>query len=87
MQEHHDGKLDAGIVSKIAAAEENITHEAANVVAGGPTAMAQKHAGEQIDGKVLQDIAEGEKQITGENCPVAGGPTAVAQSELSKSRM
>lgn len=87
MQEHHDGKVNAEIISKITAAEKSITHEAANVVAGGPTAMAQKHFGQKIDGKVLQDIAEGENKITGENCPIAGGPTAVVQSELSKSRM
>lgn len=87
MQEHHDGKLDAETISKITAAEKKITHETANVVAGGPTAMAQKHAGQEINGKVLKDIAEGEIKITGDNCPVAGGPTAIAQSELSKSRM
>lgn len=87
MPEHHDGKVDAEIVSKITAAEKSITHEAANVVAGGPTAMAQKHFDENIDSKVLQDIAEGENKITSENCPIAGGPIVIFHSELSKSRM
>lgn len=87
MQEHPDAKLDSKIISKIAASEKNITHEAVKILADGPTAMAQRHAGEKIDGQVLKDIAEGENKITGKNCPIAGGPTAVVQSELSKSRM
>lgn len=49
--------------------------------------MAQKHVGEEVGSKVLHDIAEGEKKVTGEVCPVAGGPTAIVQGELSKSRM
>lgn len=66
--------------------EKKITHEAVDVVAGGPTAMAQKHVGEKIDGKILHDMTEGEKKVTGEKRPVAGGPTAVVQSWLSNSR-
>lgn len=50
--------------------------------------MAQKHVGEEISSKMLHGIAEGEKKVTGEVCPVAGSPTAVVvRGELSKSRM
>lgn len=53
-------------------------------VKGGPTAQAQKHAGETISSQTLHDITEGEKKIAGDR--VKGGPTATAQSELAKSR-
>lgn len=53
---------------------------------GGPTAQAQKHAGEPINSQTLHDITEGEKTITHQANAIKGGPTAVAQSELSKSR-
>lgn len=56
------------------------------VVADGPTAMAQKHAGEAITSQVLHDITEGEKNVTHQARPIASGPTAVAQSELAKSQ-
>lgn len=52
---------------------------------GGPTAQAQKHAGEPINSDNLHDITEGEKKITGGE-RVKGGLTATAQSELGKSR-
>lgn len=51
---------------------------------GGPTAQAQKHAGEPINASTLHDITEGEKAVAGDR--VKGGPTATAQSELAKSR-
>lgn len=55
-------------------------------VEGGPTAQAQRHAGEPIGSGNLHDITEGEKKITGETGAIKGGPTAAAQSELGKSR-
>jgi len=73
------------VISKINKAEKKITHDN-DPIANGPTAEAQQHAGERINGKVLHDITEGEKLITHQNGPVAGGPTAVVQSYLSKVR-
>lgn len=78
--------LTGKTISKITEAEKCITH-LNDPIADGPTAMAQKHAGEKIDGKVLRDITTGEKKITHEVRPVAGGPTAVMQSHLSKVSM
>lgn len=52
---------------------------------GGPTAQAQKHAGEPITSEALHDITEGEKKVSGGD-RVKGGPTSTAQSELGKSR-
>lgn len=73
------------VISKITDAEKKITHRD-NPVADGPTAKAQKHAGEKIDSEVLHDITEGQKHVTKSNCPVAGGPTAIVQSHLAKVR-
>ncbi|KAH9883446.1 hypothetical protein F4778DRAFT_788590 [Xylariomycetidae sp. FL2044] len=80
----HTGKLDSSTISSITAAEKELTSEDAPV-AGGPTAQAQKHAGEPINSDNLHDITEGEKVITGGE-RVKGRPTATAQSELGKSR-
>ncbi|KAI1261711.1 hypothetical protein F5Y18DRAFT_401215 [Xylariaceae sp. FL1019] len=78
------GKLDSSTISKITAAEKQITGED-HAVKGGPTAQAQKHVGEPINSETLHDITEGEKVITdGER--IKGGPTSTAQSELGKSR-
>jgi len=83
--EHHSGKLDSQTINKITDAEKSITGSDVDVTAGGPTAMAQKHVGEDLRGQnILHDITEGEKKITHQARPVAGGPTAVAQSELAK---
>ncbi|OQV08733.1 hypothetical protein CLAIMM_12959 [Cladophialophora immunda] len=79
------GALDSNTISKITAAERDITGSA-NPVRGGPTAQAQKRANEPINHDTLHDITEGEKKVTGEQRPVAGGPTATAQSELANSR-
>ncbi|KIW89996.1 uncharacterized protein Z519_09426 [Cladophialophora bantiana CBS 173.52] len=79
------GTLGSNAISKVTAAEKDITRSA-DPVRGGPTAQAQKHANEPINHDTLHDITEGEKKITGEQRPVAGGPTATAQSELAKSR-
>ncbi|KAK7744702.1 hypothetical protein SLS62_010121 [Diatrype stigma] len=85
LQSQHTGKLDGSTISAIADAEKRITGKN-DVVKGGPTAQAQKHAGEPINSLNLHDITEGEKAITHQATVVKGGPTATAQSELSKSR-
>lgn len=78
------GRLDSDTISKITAAEKDITG-ADGPAKGGPTAQAQSHAGETIGSENLHDITEGEKKVTGGE-RVKGGPTATAQSELAKSR-
>ena len=77
------GILDSSTISKITAAEKELTGKD-SPVKGGPTAQAQKRAGEPITSEALHDITEGEKNIAGER--VGGGPTSTAQSELGKSR-
>ncbi|KAI0968497.1 hypothetical protein F4678DRAFT_464562 [Xylaria arbuscula] len=78
------GTLDSTTISHITSAEKEITGQD-EPAKGGPTAMAQKHAGEPISSQNLHDITEGEKKITGGE-RIKGGPTATAQSELGKSR-
>jgi hypothetical protein len=77
------GVLDSATISKITDAEKKITGSD-GPVKGGPTAQAQKHAGEPISSEALSDITAGEKEIAGDR--LKGGPTSVAQSELGKSR-
>ena len=77
------GVLDSATISKITDAEKKITGSD-GPVKGGPTAQAQKHAGEPISSEALSDITAGEKDVAGER--LKGGPTSVAQSELGKSR-
>ena len=79
------GTLDSATISKITAAEKKITG-ADGPVKGGPTAQAQKHAGERISSEALHDITEGEKKIAGEGTNLKGGPTSAAQSELGRAR-
>ena len=74
--------MDSATISKITAAEKELTGKD-GPVKGGQTAQAQKHAGESITSEALHDITEGEKTIAGER--VGGGPTSTAQSELGKS--
>lgn len=75
--------LDSDTISKITQKEREITGSD-GPVKGGPTAEAQKHAGQPINSQSLRDIAKGEKKITGEDGPVRGGPTSVAQSHVGK---
>lgn len=82
----HTGKLDSESISRINQAEKELTGQP-HSVKGGPTAQAQKHAGEPINSQNLHDITEGEKLVTGADAAVKGGPTATAQSELGKSRV
>lgn len=81
--DEHSGTLDSETISRITHAESQLTGQD-GPVKGGPTAQAQKHAGEPI-GRNLHDITEAEKTITGGE-RVKGGPTAAAQSELSRAR-
>lgn len=83
-QETHTGTLDSETISRITRAETELTGRA-EPAGGGPTAQAQRHAGEPIGSANLHDITEGEKKVTGGE-RVRGGPTATAQSELAKSR-
>lgn len=76
--------MDSTTISSVTGAEKELTGQD-DPVKGGPTAQAQKHAGEPINSRTLHDITEGEKKVTGD-APVKGGPTATAQSELGKSR-
>jgi hypothetical protein len=80
----HYGTLNSATMSKITAAEKQITGED-HAMNDGPTAKAQSHANEPITSQVLHEITEGEKKITGGK-RVKGGPTSTAQSELGKSR-
>ncbi|KAF2875403.1 hypothetical protein BDV95DRAFT_626007 [Massariosphaeria phaeospora] len=70
--------VDSGFLSRITAAEKNITHQD-EPVEGGPTAQAQSHVGSQLNSQVIHDITMGERKITGSDLPAKRGPTAVAQ--------
>ena len=72
-------QLNSENISRITEKEKEITGSD-QPVKGGPTAQAQKHAGQPIDSDSLRDITKGEKKITGEDGPVKGGPTSEAQS-------
>jgi hypothetical protein len=76
--------LDSSTISKIIDAEKKITGNE-KPAPDGPTARAQRHAGEPITSQALHDITEGEKKVSGGE-RVKGGPTSTAQSELAKSR-
>jgi len=80
----HNGRLDAATMRTITQKEREITGRD-GPVRGGPTAQAQKHAGEPIGSAALSDITKGEKEVTGGE-RIKGGPTSAAQSELGKSR-
>lgn len=77
--------LDSGNISKITEKEKELTGED-GPVKGGPTAQAQRHAGETINSQTLHDITEGEKKVTGGE-RVKGGPTSAAQSILGQVRI
>jgi hypothetical protein len=53
-------KVDAHFISQITAAEKQLTGSD-EPVKGGPTAMAQKHVGQNLTAQVVHDITEGEK--------------------------
>lgn len=74
--------LNSDTISKITEKEKELTGRQ-DAVKGGPTAQAQKHAGETLNSQTISDITKGEKAITGGE-RVAGGPTSAAQSMASK---
>ncbi|KAK4939710.1 hypothetical protein LTR10_020100 [Elasticomyces elasticus] len=74
--------LDSNTISAITEKEKQLTGSD-EPAKGGPTAQAQKHAGEPLSSNTISAITQGEKNITGDR--VAGGPTATAQSILTKS--
>jgi hypothetical protein len=53
-------QVDASFISQITAAEKQLTGSD-EPVKGGPTAMAQKHIGQNLTTQVIHDITEGEK--------------------------
>ncbi|KAG8165662.1 hypothetical protein KVR01_004214 [Diaporthe batatas] len=67
----HTGTLDGQTISEINSAESKLTGQ-------------RKHANEPINADMLLNITEGEKNVAGER--IKGGSTAIAQSELAKSR-
>ncbi|KAF1979307.1 hypothetical protein BU23DRAFT_549318 [Bimuria novae-zelandiae CBS 107.79] len=74
--------VDSNFISRITAAEKQITQQE-NPVAGGPTAAAQSHANQPLTSQVIHDITMGERKITGLDGPVPAGPTSIAQSALT----
>lgn len=77
--------LNSNTISEITAKEKELTGSDLPV-RGGPTAQAQKHAGQTISSSTVSDITQGERKITGEDAPVQGGPAATAQSHLAEGR-
>jgi hypothetical protein len=77
-------KVDSNFLSQITAAEKTITNQD-EPAKGGPTAMAQKHVGQELNSQIVSDITLGERTITGRDGPVQNGPTSVAQSILTGS--
>lgn len=78
--------VDSHIISEITHKESHLTHQP-NPIKGGPTAQAQKHAGDTLsDGHIISDIAKAEEGITHHGGPVPGGPAAFVQSEIAHAR-
>ena len=74
--------LNSETISKITKAEKKLTGKD-QPIQGGPTAQAQKNAGQPLNRQTISDITEGEKKIVGDH-PAKGGPTATAHSILTK---
>lgn len=72
--------LDSNTISTITDKEKQLTGSD-NPAKDGPTAQAQKHAGEPLSSNTISAITQGEKNIIGDR--VAGGPTAAAESILT----
>ncbi|KAH7136034.1 hypothetical protein B0J11DRAFT_519776 [Dendryphion nanum] len=75
--------VDSDFISRITAAEKLITKQD-QPVKRGPTAEAQRHAGQTLNSQILHDITTGERLITGQDSPVSGGPTSIAQQILTQ---
>ncbi len=74
--------LDSQTISAITEKEKQLTGSD-DPAKNGPTAQAQKHAGEPLNSATISAITQGEKNVIGDR--VKGGPTATAQSILTKS--
>lgn len=70
--------LNPNTISAITAREKLITGED-GPVADGPTAQAQKYAGQQLTQAIISDIMKGEQTLTGLNGPISGGPASLVQ--------
>lgn len=77
--------LNSSTISNLTEKEKELTGSD-RPVKGGPTAQAQKHAGEKVTGSAVSDITQGERKITGQDAPLQGGPAATAQSHLAQVR-
>lgn len=77
--------FNSSIISNITEKEKELTGSD-RPVKGGPTAQAQRHAGERVSGSAVSDITQGERKITGQDAPLQGGPAATAQSHLAQVR-
>lgn len=78
--------VDSDLISNITHKENEITYQP-DPVKGGPTAQAQKHAGDKInDPNVVSDIVKGEDNITHLGGSVDGGPGSFAMSEATQAR-
>jgi hypothetical protein len=75
-------KVDSNLISRITAAEKQITNSD-EPAKGGPTAAAQSHVGQELTSDVLHDITMAERKLTGKDGPITGGPTSVAQSAIT----
>lgn len=72
--------IDAGLVSDITCKEKQLTGEN-YPVKGGPTAQAQKHFGDEVDGRIVADVTKAKRKISDHpEGPVKGGPAALVQS-------
>jgi hypothetical protein len=77
-------KVDSNLISRITAAEKQITNSD-EPAQGGPTAAAQSHVGKELTSDVLHDITMAERKLTGKDGPITRGPTSVAQSAITAS--
>jgi hypothetical protein len=77
-------KVDSNLISRITAAEKQITNSD-QPAQGGPTAAAQSHVGKELTSDVLHDITMAERKLTGKDGPIPRGPTSVAQSAITAS--
>ncbi|KAF7534489.1 hypothetical protein G7054_g6177 [Neopestalotiopsis clavispora] len=70
--------LNPNTISAITEREKHITGED-GPVADGPTAHAQKYAGQPLTQAIISDIMKSEQTLTGLTGPISGGPAALLQ--------
>ncbi|KAK6362320.1 hypothetical protein TWF730_006015 [Orbilia blumenaviensis] len=83
--------MDADTVTKVHSAEQKFTGKFVRgdldgppPVEAGPTEAAKSHLGERISGRVVRDVMEGEKKITGVERPVKGGPAGIVSGVMGR---